>query len=66
MKRILSGLTPWALLNACVLLGITGIGVTVWLVCWQLTFGVVGSLLLAGGTYGAWRMTSYPSKRQGP
>jgi hypothetical protein len=62
-ERILKALSPMAVLNACAIFGIAGIGVSVWLICWQLTFGVVGTLLLMGGVYGAWRMTTPPSKR---
>lgn len=59
-------LTPMAILNMCALAGLTGIGVSVWLIYWQLTFAVVGGLLLVGGVYGAWRMTTPNSERQGP
>lgn len=66
MKRMLAMLTPDAILDACGVLGIAGIGVSVWLIYWQLTFGVVGLLLLSGAIHGAWRRMKPKRKRLSP
>ncbi len=66
MKRLLKMPSPDAILDICGLLGIAGIGVSVWLVYWELTFGVVGSLLLAGAIHGAWRRMKPKRKRPSP
>jgi steroid 5-alpha reductase family enzyme len=65
MKKLKAMLTPTFILEACALLGIAGIGVSVWLIYWQLTFGVVGCLLLLGAVHGAWQRMK-PNRRPGP
>ncbi len=66
MKRLFAILTPDAILDTCLVLGVAGIGVSVWLIYWQLTFGVVGFLLLSGAIHGAWRRMKPKRKRPSP
>lgn len=64
MKR--ARLSQASVLDICAIAGVGGIGVSVWLIYWQLTFGVVGALLLVGAVHGAWRKVRTQTKRREP